>query len=95
VREDAVDDAAAAAHVLQAGEDLLVRLHRPALPLLDAANRQFNPLHLFRPLRVGHIQEWRTRTPGTDGRWIRGRLLAVRRSALYPSHPRFFRKCSF
>lgn len=74
-------NAAAAAHVVRAGGDLLVRLHRTALPLFDAANKQIHPLHLFRPLRVGQIQQWLTRTSDAEGRWIPGRLLAVRRSA--------------
>lgn len=73
-------NAAAAAHVVQAGGDLLVRLHRSALPLFDAANKRINPLRLFRSLRVGHIQQWLTRTPGPNGQWVAGRLLAVRRS---------------
>jgi len=58
-----------------------VRLHRTSLPLLDAANKPINPLYLFRPLRVGQIQQWLTRTAGAEGGWIPGRLLAVRRSA--------------
>ncbi len=74
-------NAAAAAHVAQAGGDLLVRFDRRTLPLFDAANKRLKPLQLFRGLRVGHIQQWRTRTPDGVGRSIPGRLLAVRRSA--------------
>lgn len=74
-------NAAAAAHVVQAGGDLLVRFHRSALPLFNAVNERVKPLQYFRALRVGHIQQWPTWTLHTDGRRIPGRLLAVRRSA--------------
>lgn len=46
-------NAAAAAHVAEAGGDLRVRFHRRTLPLFDAANKQLKPLQLFRALRVG------------------------------------------
>lgn len=73
--------AAAAAHVRAAGGDLLVRLHRRALPLFKGAGERIDVLRLFRSLRVGQIRQWRTRTRCDDGPWIPGRLLAVRRSA--------------
>jgi len=73
-------NAAAAAHVRAAGGDLLVRLHRTALPLFEEAGERIDLLRLFRSLRVGKIQQWRTRTRCDDGPWIPGRLLAVRRS---------------
>lgn len=74
-------NAAAVAHVVAAGGDLLVRLHRTALPLFGAEGKRVNLLRLFRSLRVGHIQQWRTYTRCEDGQLISGRLLAVRRSA--------------
>ncbi len=74
-------NSAAAAHVRAAGGDLLVRLHRTALPLFEEAGERIDLLRLFRSLRVGQIQQWRTRTRCDDGPWISGRLLAVRRSA--------------
>ena len=74
-------NAAAAAYVVQAGGDLLARFHRSALPLFDVENKRIKPLQLFRALRLGHIQQWPTRTADAAGRWIPGRLLAVRRSA--------------
>lgn len=73
-------NSAAAAHVRQAGGDLLVRLHRTALPLFEAAGERMDLLRLFRSLRVGQIQQWPTRTRRDEGPWIPGRLVAVRRS---------------
>lgn len=67
-------------HVTRAGADIVVRLHRSALPLFDAGKR-IKILPLFRRLRVGQVQEWNTQIRDAEGKWIRGRLLAVRRSA--------------
>lgn len=68
------------AHVVKAGADIVVRLHRTALPLFDGAGRRVNPLQRFRSLRVGQVQQWSTRVRCADGSWIPGRLLAIRRS---------------
>ena len=68
------------AHVAQAGADIVVRLHRTALPLFDAAGRRVSILQRFRSLRVGQVQQWNTRVQCADGSWIPGRLLAIRRS---------------
>ena len=68
------------AHVAQAGADIVVRLHRTALPLFDGAGRRVSILQRFRSLRVGQVQQWNTRVQCADGSWIPGRLLAIRRS---------------
>jgi hypothetical protein len=68
------------AHVARAGADILVRLHRTALPLFDEAGRRVNILQRFRSLPVGHVRQWNTRVRCADGSWVPGRLLAVRRS---------------
>ena len=68
------------AHVTKAGADIVVRLHRTALPLFDAAGRRVNILQRFRSLPVGNVQQWSTRVRCADGSWVPGRLLAVRRS---------------
>jgi hypothetical protein len=68
------------AHVAKAGADIVVRLHRKALPLYDKAGRRVNILQRFRSLRVGKVQQWGTRVRCADGSWVPGRLVAVRRS---------------
>jgi hypothetical protein len=67
-------------HVTRAGGDIVVRLHRSALPLFHAGKR-INILQLFRSLRVGQVQQWNTQIRDAEGKWVHGRLLAVRRSA--------------
>jgi hypothetical protein len=73
-------NSAGVAHVTQAGADILVRLHRTALPLFDATGRRISILTRFRSLRVGQVQQWTTRVRRSDGSWIPGRLVAMRRS---------------
>jgi hypothetical protein len=67
-------------HVAKAGADIVVRLHRRALPLFDAAGKRVNILRRFRSLQVGKVRQWSTRVRCADGSWISGRLVAVRRS---------------
>ena len=72
------------AHVAKAGADIVVRLHRRALPLFDAAGKRVNLLRRFASLEVGKVQQWNTRVPCADGNWISGRLVAVRRACSRP-----------
>lgn len=68
------------AHVAKAGADIVVRLHRRALPLFDTAGKRVNLLRRCASLEVGKVRQWNTRVPCADGSWISGRLVAVRRS---------------
>jgi hypothetical protein len=69
------------AHVLNARADLVVRLNRQTLPQFDGRGERINVLRPFRKLRVGQVQQWRTRIPRVGGEWMNGRLIALRRSA--------------
>lgn len=68
------------AHVLNAGADLVVRLNRQTLPQFNADGERIDVLRLFGKLRVGKAQEWPTQIPRPNGGWMRGRLIALRRS---------------
>ena len=68
------------AHVIEAGADILVRLHRSVLPMVDSAGQRIHVLRRFRGLEVGRVRQWNTRVVCADGTSIPGRLIAVRRS---------------
>jgi hypothetical protein len=72
---------AGVAHVLNAGADLVVRLNRQTLPQFGSSGERVKVLRLFKQLRAGKPQEWPTQVPRSNGRWMRGRLIALRRSA--------------
>lgn len=67
-------------HVLDAGGDVIVRLNRQALPLFDARARRIDLLGLVRVLKGTAPDEHPARVQGPSGRWIAGRLIALRQS---------------
>ena len=69
------------AHVKMAEADILVRLNRQSLPVFDAEGNHLDVLRLFRKLKVGQLQQWRTQVRNPRGGWITGRLIALKRSA--------------
>jgi Transposase DDE domain len=68
------------AHVLDAHGDLVVRVNRQSLPLFDEDGNSLNVLKTVRGLKPGQPREWRTSVQHPEGGWLRGRLIAVRRS---------------
>jgi hypothetical protein len=69
------------AHVKAAQADILVRLNRQSLPVFDAEGNALDVLSLFRKMKVGQIQQWRTQVKHPSGGWVPGRLIALKRSA--------------
>ncbi len=69
------------AHAKAAQADIVVRLNRQSLPVHDSAGNPLNVLRLFRKMKVGQAQQWGTQVKHPSGGWVRGRLLAVKRSA--------------
>ena len=71
------------AHVKAAQADIIVRLNRQSLPIFDSLNHPLRVLQLFRKskMKVGQPQEWTTQVKHPDGGWVKGRLVALKRSA--------------
>jgi hypothetical protein len=69
------------AHIRAAGADIIVRLNRQSLPVFTEREKAMKVLTLFRKLKVGQAQHWIARVKSPRGEWIRGRLVAIRRSA--------------
>lgn len=67
--------------VIARGGDVLVRASLHNLPMYLADHERFRPLPRLRRLRVGAPAEWPAWLRTKDGRWIGGRLIAIRRSA--------------
>jgi hypothetical protein len=68
------------AHVMDAHADLVVRVNRQSLPLFDENGNRLNILKTVRGLKPGQPREWRTSVQHPKGGWLRGRLIAVKRS---------------
>lgn len=68
------------AHVMDAHADLVVRVNRQSLPLFDENGNSLNILKTVRGLKPGKLREWRTCVQHPQGHWLRGRLIAVKRS---------------
>lgn len=68
------------AHVMDAHGDLVVRVNRQSLPLFDENGNSLNILKTVRGLKPGQPREWRTSVQHPEGGWLRGRLIAVKRS---------------
>jgi len=69
------------AHVIDAHADVVVRLNRQSLPLFDANGERLNILRTVRGTRVGLPREWDARVHLPKGGIVRGRLIAIQRSA--------------
>jgi hypothetical protein len=68
------------AAVVRQGADVIVRLNRVSLPLMDEKNRPFSLQKKIRSLRrAGEIAEWWVWVPSGDQQ-IAGRLCAIRKS---------------
>jgi hypothetical protein len=68
------------AHVKDAHGDVIVRVSRQSLPLFDENGNSLNILRVVRRLKPGKPGEWPTLVQHPDGSWLKGRLIAVRRS---------------
>jgi hypothetical protein len=68
------------AHVMDAQSDIVVRVNRQSLPLFNKDGNRLNILKTVRELKPGQTQEWRTAVQHPEGGWLRGRLIAVKRS---------------
>lgn len=68
------------AHVVEAGGEVVVRLNRKAMPLVEENGKRLNPVHLARSLKPNQNLEWETWVHTNEGKKIRGRLIIVRRS---------------
>jgi hypothetical protein len=68
-------------HVVDRGGDVIVRLNRGALPLYEPNGSRIELLPRLRRLRGKAPQEYEAQVKAPAGRWIGGRLLALRRSA--------------
>ena len=68
------------AHVQAAHADLVVRVNRQSLPLFDDCENRVNLLHLFRKMKEGQTQQWTTQVKHPGGGWVKGRLIALKRS---------------
>jgi hypothetical protein len=69
------------AHVMDAQGDIVVRVNRQSLPLFDEDGSSLNILKTVRSLKAGQHREWRTAVQDPAGGWLKGRLIAVKRSA--------------
>lgn len=68
-------------HVRQRLGHVLVRVNPMSLPLYAGKEgRRLNVLARVRGMRVGQVRAWPAWVKGPEGRWHRGRLVAVRRS---------------
>ncbi len=68
------------AHVMDAQGDLIVRVNRQSLPLFDGTGNRLEILKVVRELKSGQVREWSAAVHHPKGHWLRGRLIAVRRS---------------
>ncbi len=68
------------AHVMDAQGDIVVRVNRQSLPLYDEDGDSMNILKTIRSLKPGQVREWRTTVRHPEGGWLKGRLIAVKRS---------------
>lgn len=68
------------AHVRDAGGDVVVRLNRQSLPLFDSRGARLQVLSLLRGIKVGQPREWDARVRHPQGGWLKGRLIAIKRS---------------
>ena len=82
----AYSNAAGITHVVGAGGDVLFRLNWQALPLHHEDGRRVNVLAALRRLKVGQTQDLPCWVLPAEGDAIRGRLIAVRRSAAATRH---------
>jgi hypothetical protein len=69
------------AHVMDAQGDIVVRVNRQSLPLFDEEGARLNILKTVHSLKAGQYREWRTAVQHPAGGWLKGRLIAVKRSA--------------
>jgi hypothetical protein len=84
------------AHVLDAQGDIVVRVNRKSLPLLDEDGNSLNILKTFRRLKPGQTREWCATVQHPKGGYMKGRLIAVKRSiaATRIERKRLMRKAS-
>jgi hypothetical protein len=68
------------AHVMDAQADIVVRVNRQSLPLFDEEGNSLNILKTVRDLKPAQVREWRTAVQHPEGGWLRGRLIALKRS---------------
>jgi hypothetical protein len=68
------------AHVMDAQGDIVVRVNRQSLPLFYEDGDSLDILKTVRSLKPGQAREWRTAIQHPEGRWLKGRLIAVKRS---------------
>lgn len=68
------------AHVMDAQADIVVRVNRQSLPLFDEHGSSLNILKTVRELKPAQVREWRTAVQHPEGGWLRGRLIALKRS---------------
>jgi hypothetical protein len=73
--------AAGIGHVVEHHGAVLVRVNLTSLPLFEADHQRLPLLPRLRRLRLGTPQEWPAFVQIPSGRWIAGRLIAIRRSA--------------
>jgi len=67
-------------HVVEAGADVVVRLNRKALPLFDAKGKRINVVKAAQKLKPTGSAEWAAWVKSEQGKAMKGRLIAVRRS---------------
>jgi hypothetical protein len=84
------------AHIMDAQGDIVVRVNRQSLPLFDEDGDRLNILKTVRRLKPGQAQEWRAAVKHPKGGWLKGRLIAVKRSiaATRLQRKRLMRKAS-
>jgi hypothetical protein len=84
------------AHVLDAQGDIVVRVNRKSLPLLDEDGNSLNILKTVRRLKPGQTREWCATVQHPKGGYMKGRLIAVKRSiaATRIERKRLMRKAS-
>jgi hypothetical protein len=70
------------AHVLAEGGQVLVRMKRTTLPLLDAAGNDFKLRGALRRLKVGELGEWPVVCPLPGGKRVDGRVCAIKKSRI-------------
>ncbi len=69
------------AHVMDARGDVVVRLNRQSLPLFDRSGARMQVLGLLGGTKAGEPREWEARVRHPRGVWLKGRLIAIKRSA--------------
>lgn len=75
-------------HVVDAGGDVIVRLNRHALPLFSETEKRLDVLKVARKLKSNQPMECAAWVQGGQDRWIKGRLVIVRRSKKAAEHAR-------